>query len=265
MRPVDYVNLEYSEPQGQVALREISGREEWLVSGSHTFVVIQLLDQLLVDVPGTMWGQGTAARLTAADRDRLLVTIYLRCYGQWVISTITCRSCGDLFDLNFNLLELEKSIKSNGSGPAFDRQGDQYVLPDGSRFRLPTGEDEIAISQYEQDQALEELMRRCFSDQKKKVTQEDLKVIETAAPLIDLELAAGCPYCGKDQIIHFNLQYYLLTALQAEQTRLAGEIHLLAITYGWGLNEILSLTRSQRRMYVRLIEDQLSQQRMRLE
>ena len=265
MQPVDYVTLEYSEPKGRVALREITGHEEWLVNSSHTLIAIQLIDQLMMDVPGTTWTPGSAAQLTAADRDRLLVAIYQRCYGSWVISTISCRHCGKIFDLNFDLLELDNSIHSNGSILALNRQGEQYILPDSYRFRLPTGEDELAISQLDQDEALQELMHRCFSDQKKELTQEDLDIIATSAPLMDLELTASCPECGQDQLVHFNLQNFLLTAMQAEQPRLAREIHLLAINYGWGLNEILSLTRSQRRTFVKLIEDQLSQHKLRLQ
>ena len=62
--------------------------------------------------------------------------------------------------------------------------------------------------------------------------------------------------CEHEQKVHFNIQDYLLGALQAEQRQIAQEVHLLALTYRWNLNDILSLPRRQRRAYVALIQSQ---------
>ena len=263
MLPVDYVFLEFSPQMGQAALREISGHEEWMVNGTNTLVAIHLLDRMLVDLPGAVCQPGTASRLAAADRDRLLAAIYQRSYGRQVVSTLNCRSCGNPFDLDFDLPELIEAIRPAGENLPFERQGDQYLLPDGSRFRLPTGEDELAVAQLAPEQAAQAMMQRCFPDGKKPASPAVLEALQAAAPLIDLELEARCAGCGQDQAVHFNLQHYLLAAIQAEQPRLAREVHLLASAYSWGMDAILGLTRSQRRMYVALIEEQIARPRQR--
>ena len=260
MLPVDYVTLEYSAQQGQAALREISGHEEWMVNGTHTLVTIHLLDRLLVELPGTACEPGSASELTAADRDRLLAAIYQRNYGRQIVSSVICSACGQAFDLDFNLPELLETLSPAQNPMVVERHQGGYKLPDGSQFRLPTGEDELAIAQLTPEQAVEELMRRCVSGFENQVPQAIQAAMQAAmqeaAPLVDLDLDVSCAACGQNQTVHFNLQHYLLAAIHAEQPRLAREVHLLATAYGWGMEAILSLTRSQRRTYVALIEGQ---------
>ncbi len=79
------------------------------------------------------------------------------------------------------------------------------------------------------------------------IVQETLEAI---APTLDIELDTVCAECGTHHPAHFDIQYYLLSALQQDRPTLNHEIHLLASTYGWSLNEILGLPRSQRRSLV---------------
>jgi hypothetical protein len=219
---------------------------------------------LLVDLPGAACQPGSAAQLTAADRDRLLAAIFQRNYGRQVVSTLICSACGQVFDLDFDLPELLETISSPRAQVVFERLGESYTLPDGSQFRLPTGEDEMAIAQLSPDQAVHTLLQRCLPGQEIQAPEVIQAAMRAIAPLADLELEAGCPGCGQAQPVHFNLQHYLLASIYSEQPRLAREVHLLATAYGWGMEEILSLTRSQRRIYVALIEEQAGRQRRRL-
>jgi hypothetical protein len=58
---------------------------------------------------------------------------------------------------------------------------------------------------------------------------------------------------------------YLLRALAYEKQFLIHEVHRIALAYGWGYDEILSLTREDRRGFVRLIEtDFAARRRVRL-
>ena len=54
---------------------------------------------------------------------------------------------------------------------------------------------------------------------------------------------------------------YLLRSLLNEQGRRIFEIHRLAAAYGWSLDEILSLTRTERRRLVEQVEDEISRRR----
>ena len=67
-----------------------------------------------------------------------------------------------------------------------------------------------------------------------------------------------CPECGYEQPVHFNLQSFVLGALLNEHSRLVYEVHHLAKAYGWTLDDILNLPRSQRKACVELIASEFS-------
>jgi hypothetical protein len=214
----------------------------------------------LVDDPGTTLKPGAAATLTPADRDRLLAAVYARTYQERITGTTTCQNCNNLFDMDFNLSALLATLQPEDE-PALAKKNGQgtYELPDGRHFRLPTGEDEFAVRHLSAEEAARELLRRCVI--KGDPTADPATVqaaMKAVAPVLDLELDAQCPECEASQTIHFDIQSYLLSALKAEQPRLAQEVHRVATAYGWGLNEILGLARSQRRAYVTLIEAEMA-------
>ena len=105
------------------------------------------------------------------------------------------------------------------------------------------------------DEAERELLARCvvMGDPAQEPQAVQAAMMEVA-PVVDLDLQVRCPECDHVQAVHFDIQTYLLSALSAERKQLAWEVHRLAVAYGWGLEEILSLPRGQRRMYVALIE-----------
>lgn len=148
--------------------------------------------------------------------------------------------------------------------PGVKRLADgHFQLQDGRRFRLPTGEDEYTVLSLPPAEAEEGLLQRCLIEEGDVSEGADSNLtvqaaMETLAPLVDLDLDARCPECGTEQSVHFDIQHYLLSALCQERHQLAVEVHRLASVYGWNLNEILDLSRSQRRALVELIESERS-------
>lgn len=266
------VRLNFTPQSDWACLREISGREETAVAGTGTVDAIQLVDGVLVAVHNGELEPGRAAQLTAADRDRLLAAIYTAAFGARVAGTLCCRRCGELFDIDFSLEELTAHLWENDREPASKGLDEPleplpdglYALPDGTRFRLPTGEDECAVLGLPPVQARQALLTRCLTDGSTHLEPEDelSQAVQAAmtslAPTLDLELDAACSECGELQPVHFDIQHYLLTSLLQERSQLAQEIHRLASAYGWSLNEILSLPRSRRRSLVDLIEAERS-------
>jgi hypothetical protein len=80
--------------------------------------------------------------------------------------------------------------------------------------------------------------------------------LEAVAPVLDLDIGTACPECGARQSVHFDVQFYLLRAIAQERPLIAREIHRIASAYGWSLQEILGLRRSERRQFVELIESE---------
>ena len=243
-------------PNGRwAAVRDLCGADESAVEGTGTPAAIALVDRLLVAAPGTGVGPGMAAMLIGSDRDRILTAIYTRAFGAQVQSTVTCNECGESFDLDFRLDQLAESLgEQTGHATLHPGEDGLFTLENGVRFRLPTGEDECSVIGMTIDEGVLELARRCVVGGN---TTSDIEKcqqsMEEVAPIVDLDLDAVCPNCDAAQSLHFNLQQYLLQKLIAERRQLAAEVHSLARAYGWGLNEILQLSRNQRRMYAELV------------
>lgn len=271
---MEHVRLNFTPGSHWACLRELSGFEEQAVAATTTLEVIRLLDRLLMPMPGAV-APGDAARLTAPDRDCLLARVYIRTYGPWIEATRRCRECGERFDIRFALEPILASLEAIAEarkGPPKDSAtadaepvplaDGSFRLADGRRFRLPTGEDECAILGLSPEEGEEILLGRCRLDEGHTDAEASLDdgtiqaAMEALGPAIDLDVDAWCSECEAYQAVHFDLQHYLLTALRQEQPRLALDIHWLASTYGWGLNEILGLPRRQRRRLVGLIESQ---------
>jgi len=250
------VPLEHKNNGGWVCLRELSGEDEDLVEGTSTAVAIRLLDRLLTAEPGTASDPENAAKLTASDRDRLLVSVYTQTYGSRIESTMDCENCGKPFDLDFSLDTLQSNLLQNKNNDAAKFEGDGiFSLPDGRRLRLPTGEDELAVSGLPFEEAQLALLARCMlNDDPPKDHEMIQKAMQELAPIMDLILDAVCPECDHKQSVHFDIQSYLLTALKQERNQLMHEVHRLASTYGWSLHEIMSLARSRRQALASLVE-----------
>ncbi|MEK7395622.1 MAG: hypothetical protein AAB116_01680 [Candidatus Poribacteria bacterium] len=260
-----YVKLNHISDGKFACLREISGHDEQSTDGAGTFDAIQLLDRLLVSVSESNLAPGDAKKLTSSDRDRLLATVYMRLYGSRIESSINCVGCKVAFDIDFSLEDLVTQIDSETNQIEIERQPDGvFKLPDGRRFRLPTGDDEYAILGKSSEEAEKILLERCVIEGD---LNKDSEIVQQAmrdlAPVLDLDMDVKCPECDKQQMVHFDIQYYLLSRIRQERKQLAFEVHQLAKTYAWGLNEILDLPRNIRKTYVALVEQELDLQRRR--
>ena len=254
---VESIPLRFGRDRRIARMREITGRDEYSIGGIDTANAIELLAKLLDTSSAFDSETLRAVDLVAADRDRLLAAIYKRAFGDRIESTITCARCREPFDLDFSLDRLIESIKPNDSGEWSQLADGQFRSANGISFRLPTGNDEIAAIGLTAEQVESLLLSRCLQGgewPEGETAFEDL--LEEVAPLIDLELVATCPECNHVQAIQFEIQSYLLGALITERRRLLSDINCIAAAYSWSLDEILSLTRSDRRHLVDLIENE---------
>jgi hypothetical protein len=237
----DRIPLRFAADTRIARLRDLTGRDELAVSGASTADAIDLLSALLEEPP--------AADLVAADRDRLLAVVYERAFGDRIESTLTCAKCGQPFDLFFSLRQLVESIETRGAAAGrWKALGDgRFEGADGVSVRIPTGHDELAVAGLPPEEVESFLRTRAEGGE---------ELLEEVAPLLDLELLASCAECRHVHTIQFDIQTYLLGAIVAERRRLLAEINRIAVAYGWALDEILSLSRADRRMFVELIENE---------
>jgi hypothetical protein len=237
-------------------LRPLCGHDEAFTHGTGSVESAAFLDRLLVEAPGTTVGPGKAKDLAVCDCDRLFAAIYLQYFGERIEGTSLCQDCNEPFESSFSLRDLMTSLEdgavAKATGP--DEKG-IYTLPDGRRFRLPTADDLYSVIGLGAEKAAAALLERCMVEGDPMKSPE---VIQTAmdevGAVLDLDLEVTCPKCGALHSVRFDIQTYLLRALAYERRFLNHEVHRIAMAYGWGHAEILSLTREDRRAFIRLIE-----------
>jgi hypothetical protein len=260
----DTVSVRFAPGQPRVRLRELTGTEERAVTGTSTADALGLIDALLLAEPGATTPPPRAEDLVAADRDRLLVAIYRRAFGDRIENTLTCARCDNRFDIDFSLESLTATLERPRSAPSVRTvSAGTFETEHGVKFRLPTGRDERALSALPSDEAERRLLRDCIVEGNVEQIDGDAlqDLFAEVAPLVDLTLDARCPECHRAHAVHFDIQTYLLSALIGDQRRLQLEVHRLALAYGWSLADILSLRRSERRHFVELIENEFSRHR----
>jgi hypothetical protein len=256
---VAQVSCRFGDDAARLRIRELTGLDEQCIRDVSTRTAIALLNRVVEPRPEASW---QAARLTAADRDRLLAAIYRVTYGERVASTPQCQKCQSLFDLTFTIDDLQAAVDRVPPAVAESLPDGTFRTAGGAHFRLPTGEDELAVAGLPPAEAEQALLERCLLDAQDGADARAAveNALEALAPVLDLDIHTTCPECGVQQAVHFDVQFYLLRAIAQERPLIAREIHCIATAYGWSLQEILGLARSERRQFVELIE---SEQRTR--
>ena len=231
-------------------MRPLTGHDELALDPADPDAGNRLLDRLLVDVDGGIGG------MAVSDRDRLYTALYQDCFGGQIDGVATCASCGEDYEFGFALDALAGHQASERptelDGP--DDEGFYRTL-DGVRLRPPTVTDLAAASGLQPEKAVATLTARCIDPQSTQLGIEAIEQwMERIAPILDLDIAARCPHCAARQDIPFSLEAQLIQGLAQERRFLTHEIHRLASAYGWRLDDILSLSRADRRTLVRQIE-----------
>jgi hypothetical protein len=254
-----YVPLRFSPSGKWLCLRSLCGHDELAVEQPGTLDAIRLLDRLLVELPDGSMGMGSSRRIVTADRDRAMAAIYKHTFGARIESTIACTGCASPFDLEFSLDELlaHHDSQTDMAGVEEVERGIYKLLSGQARFRLPMGDDEMAVFGLPSEESEKTFLERCLMEgdpaSESKNVQQAMQAI---APVFATELAANCPECGHQQAVHFDMQAFLLSAVISRRKLLIKEVHRLAKSYGWSHGEILDLPGNLRRNYVELVESE---------
>ena len=274
------VRLEPGLPGGRwAAIVPLRGHDERALVGTTGLTATDLLDRVLVAMPGTTVAPGRAWELAICDRDRLLAAVYSQTFDDRVETDVRCRECDGGAQISFSLAEWITDQRPDDAGRAsrgIAAGPDEdcfYTLEDGTRFRLPTGLDQRELASLEPERARVLLLARCIvadpthahtvGDLSPEIHEKVEAAIAYLGPTIDEQFTVECQECGAAQEVRFDIQQYLLRALEHERRYLTREIHYLACTYGWSLTEILDLPRDERRDFVALVAAERAARRER--
>lgn len=215
-------------------LRSLTGHDEIALDSSTPTAALDLVARLAPDVD--------LPSLDVTSADRLVARLYTQLYGDTCDCRAQCHRChkGYAFELSLSGL-IEAQDKDR---PAPDFEDGSWSMPDGRRVRSPRV-SEIGL-------APEQLTERLVAGHRADATA--IEFLERAAPTLALDLDATCPHCHADQEVRFDLALYLVQRLSAERPFLIREVHLIASRYGWSLDQILDLSRDDRRAFAALIQ-----------
>lgn len=216
-------------------LRPLTGADELTLAGVGAASALALLERL---TDGT-----DVAALTVCQADRALAGIYQMLYGPQAECLAACESCGRSYEFTLDLPQI--IARQDAERPAPPDVEGVWTLPSGARLRAPTQADLAG------DPAT---LAARLTLEGEAGADEVGAFLDTASPVLAIDMDASCPDCGTTAQLRFDLSSYLTRRLAAEHPFLIRETHLIASRYGWSHGEIMALTRDDRRAYAGLIE-----------
>lgn len=258
--------LEVVVPRGagvrRFVLRELRGSDELALPERAPST--RIAASVLADLVGSLVVRERSScgfeDASVAERDRVYAAIARATFGDRVEARATCDGCGERYELTFALsaLEAARPLVSSDVGDIAVRTVEQVfgdfvgvgvarVGDTAVRVRPPTvGE----LARWGDD-ALSRFREACVVGD---ASDEAIdRALEEGAPLLDASLDAPCPACGRARRERFEIGAWLFSGLLRERRVALRELHVLARAYGWSLESLLGLTRSQRHAFVRLV------------
>jgi hypothetical protein len=246
----------------QVLVREPTGAEDLLLQEARDLDVnlaLQLFSRLVrsPDVSETDWRS-----LSVTDHESLLLMLRRATLGDLVRAETKCGApnCGARADVSFRIGAYLASLKSHlprGVVKSGENGWYQFV-GDNVKFRLPTGEDLVALSSGSNRE--QELVRRCVKPAKisARVRRRVERAMETLAPALSKTLQGTCPECKAEMNSYFEVRPFVLRELRDHASLVFEDVHLLAFYYKWPEADILGLPSNRRSLYAEALRNQRS-------
>jgi hypothetical protein len=199
--------------------------------------------------------------MSIGTRDRAIIELRARLFGNKLTGTDCCSACGQQVDVNISLPDLlDASEDTNGNGDPLFLETDGWQLG----LRLPTSDDVAAvIVSKDSERALFELCMVELKHLGEDVSTDELperivavaqQRLAQAESLADIQLRIECPSCGRKWDSCLDIGSIFLVELDAYVKRICNDVHLLASAYGWSEREILEMPSARRQLYLEMVQ-----------
>ncbi len=200
------------------------------------------------------------AGLSVGARDARLLTLREHTFGPRLAGFVECPRCSEG-------LEFEAAVADLRAAPAPGGESWELAVGDLSlRFRLPDSRDLGAAATCPDPAAARRLLvRRCVLHASRcgePVAGDDLPNEAVASlarrmleqdPQAETVLEFSCPVCEHDWQALFDIVAFFWSELAARADHLLGEVHALALAYGWREVDILGMSPHRRRYYLGMV------------
>ena len=200
------------------------------------------------------------AALPIGSRDAALLDLRERLFGAHFTGRTSCPACAEQIELTFATDEVRRSAAPQA---AFSMRIGEYDVA----LRLPSTIDLEAIEESSDiPSARAELFGRCVTAVHRdgqSVLPAELPpdAIDAVAarmseldPQADVAFDVDCPTCSHAWREPFDVVTFLWNELDAAARRLLGDVHRLALAYGWSESDILALSTARRAAYLGMLE-----------
>ncbi|QQO57347.1 MAG: hypothetical protein N838_32360 [Thiohalocapsa sp. PB-PSB1] len=205
--------------------------------------------------------------LSVGDREALLLHVRRLAFGEALSCILDCPACGKKLNIDVQISQL---LLPQTQNPAYWYRARLPQSNAQATFRLPTGADQEAIADLaaqDPSAAVDMLMNACLhsltdGDMPLEIWPEDVvgdlaKLIAEHDPQAELILNTACPECGHRFDVLLDVGTYFAEEINHRLPYLYREVHLMAWHYHWSEAEILSMTRSHRKIYLDLLDETL--------
>jgi hypothetical protein len=204
-------------------------------------------------------GESVVADWPLGRRNRALAALRALYFGPRLEGWAVCASCGEK-------LEFELDCRALGEVPEPPAQAS--VAMDGTNFRLPTTRDLACIAnETSPTDAVMRLLEICaVGGESKDAVGEILRgwprekidaVAEKMAeadPLAEISVGLECPVCKHAGEEPLDLASFVWSEIEARARQLLSEVHILASTYGWAEQTILTMSDERRCNYLQMVQ-----------
>ncbi|MEA2569394.1 MAG: hypothetical protein QOI24_1395 [Acidobacteriota bacterium] len=204
----------------------------------------------------TLTGDAEAAGMAVGARDRGLLDLRTQLGGGVFDGVATCPACGTKLELTFDTPPVQDA------DPISPVSIGELLI----EFRLPDSRDLVAIAgESSIDDARLLLAKRCLISATRDgvgiamppLDDDVLAALSDAMsrsdPDGDLRMDVSCPECAHAWDMLFDPATYVWRELDAAAVAAMREVDALAAAYGWSEQQILSIPRSRRAIYLGMV------------
>ena len=194
------------------------------------------------------------ADLTIGERDARLLRLRKLVLGAGAAGISECPECGERVEFAIDTATIACREEVTETAREIEVNGTRV------QFRLPTSRDLAeVVAAPDESQSLRRLLKRCVirlnsaSELPDEIVEALGAAMLQADPQSEIIISLGCPNCGRQWELLFDIAHFLWHEIAAQAQRLVCEIDVLARAYGWTEREILSLPAQRRRTYLEML------------